>query len=80
MRFVEFEWDDDNVAHVQRHGVDPDDIDAILYGRITVRRNKKRSGSHLIQGLGRGGQQISVVVSRTSVSGRWRPITAWKGW
>ena len=76
MRIVEFEWDDANVAHLERHGLDPDDVDGMLESRITVMRNKKAgSGDYKLIGLGRGDLPITIVVARTAVSGRWRPIT-----
>ncbi len=76
MHIVEFEWDDANVAHLERHGLDPDDVDAMLESRITVMRNKKAgSGDYKLIGLGRGDLPITIVVARTAVSGRWRPIT-----
>lgn len=64
------------MAHLERHGLDADDVDAMLESRITVTRNKKAgSGDYRLIGLGRGGRLITIVVVRTAVSGRWRPIT-----
>jgi uncharacterized DUF497 family protein len=33
MRFVELEpeWDDDNVEHIARHAVEPDEVEEIVY-------------------------------------------------
>lgn len=76
MLIVEFEWDDDNVAHLAERGLDPDDIDTMLESRISVVRNKKAgSGDFKLIGPGRGGLPITLVVARTAVAGRWRPIT-----
>ncbi len=76
MHIVEFEWDDANVAHLERHGLDPDDVDGMLESRITVMRNKKAgSGDYKLIGLGRGDLPITIVVARTALPGRWRPIT-----
>ncbi|MGI8968617.1 MAG: hypothetical protein ACR2GA_05890 [Chloroflexota bacterium] len=76
MHIFEFEWDDANVAHLVRHGLDPDDVDTMLESRITVMRNKQTgSGDYKFIGLGRGGIPITIVVARTAVPGRWRPIT-----
>lgn len=76
MLIVEFEWDDDNLAHLAERGLDPLDISAMLESRITVVRNKRAgSGHYKFYGRGRGGQPLLVVVARTGVPGRWRPIT-----
>jgi uncharacterized DUF497 family protein len=76
MLIVEFEWDDDNVQHLARHGLDADHVNAMLNSRITVIRNKEAgSGQYKFVGRGRGGELITIVVARTAVPGRWRPIT-----
>lgn len=76
MLIAEFEWDDDNMAHLTEQGLDLLDIDAMLHSRITVFRNKRAgSGDYKFYGRGRSGQRLVVVVARTAVAGRWRPIT-----
>jgi len=48
----------------------------MLESRITVMRNKKAgSGDYKLIELGRGGIPLTIVVARTAVPGRWRPIT-----
>lgn len=77
MLIREFEWDDENIRHIGRHGVDIVDVDAMLTARITVARNKKQSaGVYRFRGIGRGGRPITVIVAGTAAPGRWRPITA----
>lgn len=76
MLIVEFEWDDANVAHVVERGLEIADVDAMLSSRITTIRNKNlRSGDYKFVGRGQEGQLLTIVVSRTAVAGRWRPIT-----
>lgn len=76
MLIVEFEWDDANMAHLDERGLTPDDVDDMLESRITVIRNKKAgSGDYKLIGRGRGDQSITIVVARTALPGRWRPIT-----
>ena len=56
MRIVEFEWDDNNLAHLGEKGIEPEDVDAMLAARITVVRNKReRPGLYRFVGRGRGG-------------------------
>jgi uncharacterized DUF497 family protein len=72
---IEFEWDDNNISHLSRHRILPEDVDAMLTGRITVVRNKKATGEYRFAGRGRGGTRLTIVVVGTGVPGRWRPIT-----
>jgi hypothetical protein len=76
MLIVEFEWMMTTWRTWQNVGLDPADIDAMLYSRITVTRNRRSgSGQYKFQGRGRGGQSLVIVVARTAVPGRWRPVT-----
>jgi hypothetical protein len=73
---VEFEWDDDIEAKLGVRGIVKADLDAMLQSRITFRRNKRSgSGDYQILGRGVGGKQLRIVVARTGVVGRWRPVT-----
>jgi uncharacterized DUF497 family protein len=79
MLISEFEWDDENAWHVARHGLDSARLNGMLCSRITVVRNKRRlSGLYKLIGTETGGQVVTVVVARTSVRGRWRPVTGWR--
>lgn len=76
MLIVEFEWDDENTRHLARHGLDAEQVNAMLDSRITVIRNRRAgSGQYKFIGRTKGGDLITIVVTRTAVSGRWRPIT-----
>jgi len=48
----------------------------MLDSRITVVRNKKSgSGDYKFIGKAKGGHLLTLVVARTAVAGRWRPVT-----
>ena len=79
MIIEEFEFDDANLQHLSERAITLDDLDAMLRSRITVIRNKRSgSGAYKFVGQGRGGRALTVVVTRTSTVGRWRPITGWE--
>lgn len=79
MLISEFEWDEANIEHVRRHGLDVDELNDMLESRITVIRNKDEgSGAYKFIGTARGGQRVTLVVARTSIPGRWRPVTGWR--
>lgn len=76
MLIVEFEWDDGNVTHLAERGLDANDVNAMLASRITTLRNKRAgSGEYKLIGHGKGGELLTIVVTRTAEPGRWRPIT-----
>jgi hypothetical protein len=76
---VEYEWDDENVRHVERHGLDSIRVNGMLSARITVVRNKRRaSGLYKFIGTETGGHMVTIVVAPTPVAGRWRPVTGWR--
>jgi uncharacterized DUF497 family protein len=76
MLIVEFEWDDGNRGHLAERGLDADEINGMLDTRITVIRNKKAgSGQYKFIGRARGGHLVTIVVARTAIAGRWRPVT-----
>lgn len=79
MLILEFEVDDANLQHLAERGIVLADLDAMLRTRITVIRNKRSgSGAYKFIGRGRGGRPLTVVVTGTSTTGLWRPITGWE--
>lgn len=76
MLIVEFEWDDGNMAHLAENDLDAAAVNAMLSSRITTVRNKKTgSGDYKFIGRAKGGELLTIVVARTPVPGRWRPVT-----
>jgi len=76
---LEFEIDDANMQHLAERGIVLADLDAMLEARITSFRNKRSgTGAYKFVGRGRGGRPLTVVVTGTSTTGRWRPITGWE--
>jgi uncharacterized DUF497 family protein len=78
IRIVELEFDDYNMEKLKFHKVEPTEVIQILENEFTVRRNKKAaSGDLQLIGRTNGGRILTVIITPTSVEGRWRPITAW---
>ena len=76
MRITEFEWDDENEAHVARR-IALADVEAIPLSRYLSLRNKRAgSGDYKVIGRDRGGRLITVVLVATDSPTIWRPITA----
>jgi len=37
-----FEWDDDNIAHIERHDFTPDEVEEVFAGSSKVRRTRQK--------------------------------------
>ena len=73
MRFQRFDWDTWNIEHIARHGVAPQDAEAVCRGRTVVRRGRR--GSYLLYGRTEAGRYLLVVL-RSLGQGVARIITA----
>lgn len=78
IRIAELEFDEYNMDKLAGHSIGMVEVFQLLDNRFTVRRNKK-AGSGDLQLIGRthGGRVLTVILARTHVDGRWRPITGW---
>jgi uncharacterized protein len=77
MDVVEFEWDDDNVEHLARHGITPDEVEELFDG-LTVRRRGGTDARDRVRVLGRtaAGRYLALIVQQKS-HGVIRPFTGW---
>ena len=66
-------WDEDNVEHIGRHGVSPEEAEQACFSRPKVRRG--RCGRYLVLGRTAGGRYVLVVVAHVA-GGEGRVITA----
>ena len=73
---VEFEWDDDNVEHLARHGIAPDEVEDLFDGP-TVRRRGGTNAPKRIRVLGRtaAGRYLAIIQQKSR--GVIRPFTGW---
>ena len=60
MEISEFEWDDNNIEHIARHQVSPDEVEDVAFDdEPWIRRGKKRTRYML--GFTIGGRYLFVV-------------------
>ncbi len=43
-RWIEFEWDENNIAELDRHSIAPNEAEECFYNKHEVFRNKKKPG------------------------------------
>lgn len=76
MWIAEWLWDDDNVAHLARHGVTARQVVTCWRNDPKFRRNKRgRAATHQMVGPDAGGRFVAVFVVEVE-PGRWRAIAA----
>jgi len=68
-------WDDENVEHIARHNVNPEEVEDVCFGIHISRR--EGSERYVLSGQSAGGRYLNVVVERVS-KGLFRPITAFE--
>ena len=60
MRIELFDWDNDNICHIERHGLYHEEVDEILdYDYRTV---QTRNGCYILYGRSAAGRYLAVVV------------------
>lgn len=68
-----FEWDDDNIFHIDRHEFTPEEVEEIFAGDHNVRRTRQKRYIALGQTLD---GRLAFVVFRRLTGGLVRVITA----
>ena len=68
-----FEWDDDNVFHIERHEFTPEEVEEVFAGDHKVRRTRLKRYIALGETLD---GRLALVVFRRLSGGRLRVITA----
>lgn len=58
---MEFRWNDWNVDHIARHGVDPDEAESVIRNAEPPYPLHREDGKWLVWGRGRGGRCLQVV-------------------
>jgi uncharacterized DUF497 family protein len=84
MRFwrLEAEWDDDNIRHISRHGVEPEEVEEIVYEDcyralvVRARRRGTRESRWAVFGQTCGGRYLLAIVAPYPKRGVWRAVTA----
>ena len=71
-RIKAFDWDEHNVEHISRHGVDDYEVEEVFEGSVYLRRVRD---AYTLLGSTSAGRRLFVVIARKE-GGVIRPITA----
>ncbi len=75
MLIGELQWDDENVEHIARHNVNPQEVEDVCFG---LHISEKATGQrYILSGQAVAGRYLTVVVERVG-KGVFRPITAFE--
>lgn len=77
MTIHDFVWPDDRIEHIARHGVMPEEVEQVCFGKPLVRREKSEGESpvYYVQGQTEAGRYLFCVVIRLP-DGTGYPVTA----
>ncbi|MEK7353541.1 MAG: BrnT family toxin [Chloroflexota bacterium] len=71
----ELEWEDQNIEHIARHIVNPQEVEDVCFGlHISENAGNER---YILSGQTAGGRYLNVVIERVG-KGLFRPITAFE--
>ncbi len=74
---VEFEWDEDNVEHLARHGITPDEVEGLFQGPLLLRRGGTDAPDRArVLGRTAAGRYLTIVIQEKA-GGVTRPFTGW---
>ena len=77
MRIDEFIWPDERIEHIARHGVTPEEVEQVCFGKPLVRRAKSEGENPVYYVLGQsevGRYLVCVVIQFPDGNGY--PVTA----
>ena len=81
-RVLGAEWDEDNLHHIAHHGVDPEEVEELVYEDchpswiVRGRRRGIREKRWTVFGQTCGGRYLVVIVAPYPRRGVWRAVTA----
>jgi hypothetical protein len=81
---LEPEWDEDNVEHIARHDVEPEEVEEIVYEDchpswvVRGRRRGVREMRWVVFGQTCGGRYLVAIVAPYLDRRVWRAVTAWE--
>jgi uncharacterized DUF497 family protein len=75
---VAFEWDDSNIEHLARHGIDPDEIEELFEAPIVRRRGGTDAPDRFrVVGRTAAGRYLTIVYQQKA-GNLIRPFTGWE--
>lgn len=75
MKIDSLYWNDENIEHISKHNVNPQEVEDVCFGTHIIRREGDRR--YILSGQSANGRYLNVVIERVSKE-LFRPITAFE--
>jgi len=75
MKIDSLYWNDENIEHISKHNVNPQEVEDVCFGTHIIRREGDRR--YILSGQSANGRYLNVVIERVD-KGVFRPITAFE--
>ena len=75
MKIDSLYWDDENIEHISKHNVNPQEVEDVCFGTHIIRKDGNRR--YILSGQSANGRYLNVVIERV-YKGLCRPITAFE--
>jgi len=75
MKIDSLYWDDENIEHISKHNVTPQEVEDVCFETHIIRREGDRR--YILSGQSANGRYLNVVIERVD-RGLFRPITAFE--
>ena len=75
MKIDSLYWDDENIEHISKHNVDPQEVEDVCFETNLIRKEGKQR--YILSGQSANGRYLNVVIERAN-KGMFRPITAFE--
>lgn len=75
MKIAELHWDDENIEHIARHNVNPQEVEEVCFGVHII--GKEKGQRYILSGQSAAGKFLNVVIEQVG-KGIFRPITAFE--
>jgi len=75
MKIDSLYWDDENIEHISKHNVNPQEVEDVCFGAHIIKREGDRR--YILSGQSANGRYLNVVIERV-YRRLFRPITAFE--
>ena len=75
MKIDSLYWDDENIEHISKHNVNPQEVEDVCFGTHII--EKEGGQRYILSGQSANGRYLNVVIERVG-KGLFRPIAAFE--
>jgi uncharacterized protein len=77
---IQLDWDDNNISHIAKHDVDPEEVEDVFSNYFFVRKDPDSKSNnetrYIVSGVAKG-RYLDVIIQKVQGS-LYRPVNAWE--